>query len=61
MARPKGRLVILQQMGEMADGKIHFLAGVDENVFNLEDGDQFFTAIFTIDPFENQTDGNEKR
>jgi len=48
------KMVVLQQMGQMADGKIHFLAGVDNNVFNLEDGDQFFTAIFEIDPFTNQ-------
>jgi hypothetical protein len=53
MAKPKGKLVVLQQMGEMADGKIHFVAGQDTDVFNLEDGDQFFTAYFTVDPFTN--------
>lgn len=53
MARLKGKLVVLQQMGEMVDGKIHFLAGVDQNVFNLEDGDKFFTAVFAVDPFED--------
>ncbi len=47
-----GRLVVLQQMGEMVDGKIHFLAGADTDVFNIEDGDQFFTAVFAVDPFK---------
>lgn len=46
-----GKMIVLQQMGEMADGKIHFVAGEDENVFNIEDGDKFFTAEFTVDPF----------
>lgn len=47
------KVIVLQQMGEMADGKIHFVAGRDEDVFNLEDGDKFYTAVFQVDPFEN--------
>lgn len=47
-----GELVVLQEMGEMADGKIHFVAGTDETVFHLEDHDKFFTAIFATNPFE---------
>ena len=50
----KGHLIVLQQMGVMADGKIHFVAGRDADVFNLEENDKFFTAVFTVDPFENQ-------
>lgn len=50
----KGRLIVLQQMGEMADGKIHFVAGRDKDVFNIEDGDKFFTAVFTVDPFKER-------
>jgi hypothetical protein len=46
--------VLLQQLGEMVDGKIHFVAGRDEDVFHIEDGDKFFTAVFTVDPFEGQ-------
>lgn len=46
-----GRLVVLQVMGEMVDGKIHMVAGKDQDVFHIEDGDQFFTAIFEVDPF----------
>jgi hypothetical protein len=38
-------------MGEMADGKLHFVAGQDADIFNIEDGDKFFTAIFAVDPF----------
>lgn len=38
----------------MVDGKIHFVAGRDEDVFHIEDGDKFFTAVFTVDPFEGQ-------
>lgn len=47
----KGHLVVLQLMGEMSDGKLHFVAGRDEDVFNIEEGDEFFTAVFTVDPF----------
>lgn len=48
----KGKLVVLQKMGVMPDGKIHFVAGQDHDVFNLEQSDEFFTAVFTIDPFK---------
>lgn len=54
MSKDKPVLVVLQQMGEMADGKIHFVAGVDNDVFNIEEGDKFFTALFTVDPFKEQ-------
>lgn len=46
-----GKMVVLQKMGEMVDGKIHFVAGEDIHVFNIEDGDEFFTAVFQVDPF----------
>lgn len=39
-------------MGVMPDGKIHFVAGRDADVFNLEENDEFYTAIFAKDPFE---------
>ena len=45
-------LIVLQQIGEMVDGKIHFLAGKEQNIFNIEDGDKFFTATLAVDPFE---------
>jgi 3-deoxy-D-manno-octulosonate 8-phosphate phosphatase KdsC-like HAD superfamily phosphatase len=48
-----GKLLVLQQMGEMADGKLHFVAGQDAHIFNIEDGDKFFTAIFAVDPFKD--------
>jgi len=54
MAEPKGKLVVLQVMGEQADGKIHMVAGRDTDVFHLEDGDKFYTAYFTVDPFEEE-------
>lgn len=47
----KKLVVLQQQMGEMADDEIHFVAGRDTDVLNLEDGDKFFTAEFTVDPF----------
>jgi hypothetical protein len=47
----KGKVVVLQLMGTMPDGKLHFVAGQDEDVFNIEEGDKFFTAVFTTDPF----------
>ena len=52
--RPKlpGKLVVLQKVGTMPDGKIHFIAGQDETVFHLEENDEFFTAVFTVDPFK---------
>jgi hypothetical protein len=50
----QGKMIVLQQMGEMVDGKIHFLAGEDQDVFNIEDGDKFFTAIFMVDPFKQR-------
>lgn len=46
-----GHLIVLQRMGEQADGKIHFVAGQDTDVFHLEEGDRFYTAIFAVDPF----------
>lgn len=51
--REKGNLIVLQLLGEMADGKLHFVAGEDDMNFNLEDGDRFYTAVFTVDPFED--------
>lgn len=48
-----GPMVMLQQLGEMADGKIHFVAGRDADVFNIEEGDKFFTAIFVVNPFDD--------
>lgn len=50
----KGVPVVLQQMGVMPDGKIHFVAGRDQDQFNLEDGDKFFTAVLAVDPWESQ-------
>lgn len=47
-----GKLVVLQKVGEMPDGKIHFIAGQDETVFHLEENDEFFTAVFKVDPFK---------
>lgn len=51
-SRIPGKQIVLQKMGEMVDGKIHFVAGEDHDVFNIEDGDQFFTAVFQVDPFK---------
>lgn len=50
-----GELVVLQKMGEMTDGKLHLVAGTDETVFHLEENDQFFTAIFAVNPFEEES------
>lgn len=49
----RGKLVVLQLMGVMPDGKLHFVAGKDEDVFNLEQNDRFYTAVFTVDPFKD--------
>lgn len=47
----RGELVVLQLMGCMPDGKLHFVAGKDKDSFHLEEGDRFYTAIFAVDPF----------
>lgn len=54
----RGEIVVLQQVGEMADGKLHFIAGTDETVFNLEENDKFYTAIFAVNPFEEKNAGD---
>lgn len=48
----RGKTILLQKVGEQADGKIHFVAGADQMKFNIEDGDEFFTAVFAVDPFD---------
>lgn len=48
----RGTVVVLQEMGRMPDGKLHLVAGVDETVFHLEEGDRFYTAVFAVDPFK---------
>ncbi len=50
----KGKVVVLQKVGVMPDGKIHFIAGEDETVFHLEENDEFFTAVFAVDPFKKE-------
>lgn len=54
MGKLKGTVVVMQLMGQMPDGKLHFVAGQDEDTFNIEEGDKFFTAVFTVDPFKEQ-------
>lgn len=49
----RGELVVLQLMGTMPDGKLHFVAGRDEDSFHLEEGDRIYTAIFAADPFKS--------
>ena len=53
MGKIKGKVVVLQLMGVMPDGKLHFVAGQDDDTFNIEEGDKFFTAVFTTDPWSD--------
>lgn len=55
MSNKKHRLLLVcQKMGTLEDGKIVMAVGKDEHVFNLEENDKFFTALFAVDPFEDE-------
>lgn len=49
----RGTMVVLKQMDATDDGELHFVTNRNQEAFDLENGNNFYTAIFTTDPFSD--------